>query len=149
MKQCFKCLQSKPLTEFYKHSQMADGYLNKCKDCAKKDVRQARLEDPEKVREYDRSRARLPHRVNARRQYSARYEAENPDRKVANTAVNNAVRQGRLKKQPCAFCSSDHEVEAHHHDYAKPLDITWLCRPCHRRFHALERMATYRKNEAA
>ena len=39
MKKCFKCGIIKPLHEFYKHSGMQDGHLNKCIICSKKDTK--------------------------------------------------------------------------------------------------------------
>lgn len=59
-KTCFKCNVDKPLTEYYKHKQMGDGYLGKCKDCAKLDVKAREntlLSDPEWV-EKEKTRAR-------------------------------------------------------------------------------------------
>lgn len=145
-KTCFKCDEVKPLGEFYKHSQMADGHLNKCKDCTCIDVRQHRLDNPEKVRAYDNARSKLPHRKALRDRINDRFPAE---KKRAHTAVARALRKGGMERRPCAFCGTTEPVEAHHHDYSKPLDVTWLCIACHRRFHALEGMATYNRGEAA
>lgn len=148
MKTCFKCGVSKDLGAFYKHSQMADGHLNKCIDCTKRDARTHRIVNAESVRERDRLRGRRPSRALDRAQRNERWGAAHPQKKAAHVAVNNAVRDGRLARLPCAFCGARDNLEAHHHDYAKPLDVTWLCRPCHRRFHALESMATYREDAA-
>lgn len=41
-----------------------------------------------------------------------------------------AIKTGKVKPQPCEVCG--HPVtEGHHHDYSKPLDVKWLCFPCH------------------
>lgn len=35
---CFKCSTLKDLSEYYKHKEMKDGHLNKCKSCTKLDA---------------------------------------------------------------------------------------------------------------
>lgn len=60
MKTCFKCQKSKPMSEYYKHAQMSDGYLNKCKECTKIDsnkLYKKKIENPE-FAELERIRAR-------------------------------------------------------------------------------------------
>lgn len=49
----------------------------------------------------------------------------------AATAVKDAVHRGDLRRMPCVRCGK-RKSEAHHDDYAKPLDVTWLCRFHHR-----------------
>lgn len=45
------------------------------------------------------------------------------------------IKQGKLIKESCEICKSDENVEAHHDDYDKPMDIRWLCRKHHREYH--------------
>lgn len=140
VKNCTKCGEEKALADFYRHGAMADGHLSSCKACVKAQVRNHRADNIERIREYDRARSSLPHRVAKRKEI---VKAQPPERTKARNAVSNAIRDGRLNKKPCAFCGHAQTVEAHHHDYSKPLDVTWLCKPCHRKFHGLERMTTY------
>lgn len=133
-KECKKCKGLKPLTDFYKHKQMADGHLNVCKECVKQQVRKHRREN-DSVREYDRRRY---HENTDRRKKTSesakRFRQNNPEKYKAQTMVGNALRDGKLHKQPCEICG-DINVHAHHHDYFKPLDVIWLCAKHHQRLH--------------
>lgn len=135
MKTCFKCLQSLPLEAFYKHSAMGDGRLGKCKECTKTDVKNHRLENLDRIRAYDKFRSSMPHRIQKQTERTKQYRQRFPERKAANNAVNNAVRDGRLKKLPCWVCGE--KALAHHPDYSRPLDVVWLCQPHHKQTHAL------------
>jgi ribosomal protein S27AE len=116
-KACFKCKVVKPLSEFYKHSRMADGHLNKCKDCAKDDVSKHRAQNIEKVRQYDRNRANRSERIKAGVELTRIWRAEDRRRGKAHSAVYRAVKNGKLVREPCCRCG-DEKTLAHHEDHA-------------------------------
>lgn len=134
MKTCFKCKETKPLSEFYKHSGMADGYLNKCKICAKKDSNNHRSNNLEKIRAYDRERGKNKERKLARTIVNKAWRNEDLRRSKAHNAVRNAIISGKLIKKHCERCGNQKSL-AHHEDYDKPLEVMWLCQPCHKQRH--------------
>lgn len=52
----------------------------------------------------------------------------------ARSYANAYQRRDKLERQPCKNCGEP-LAEKHHHDYSKPLDVEWLCQPCHRKMH--------------
>ena len=133
-KECFKCKTVKPLEEFYKHSRMADGHVNKCKECNKNDVTDNRNKNIEKFRAYDRERAKNPERIKIGAEITRVWRAEDRRRSMAHSAVARAIRNGSLFRLPCIRCGETQSV-AHHEDYDKPLEVMWLCQPCHKQRH--------------
>ena len=127
---CFKCGCEKTISEFYRHSQMKDGYLNKCKECTKADSTKHRWDNIEKIRKYDRERG-----SRQTQEYIKEYRHKYPKKVKATTMVNNAIRNGKLFKEQCDVCGTTENVEAHHEDYAKPLNVRWLCSAHHKQWH--------------
>ena len=134
-KHCRWCGETKPIDAFYKHPQMKEGRLNKCKECQKKSSTTNRLKNLERVREYDRKRAKLPHRWAAGAAQSRKARARNPNYQTAHNAVARAIKAGTLLRSQCQVCGRKTDVQAHHEDYEKPLDVMWLCPPCHHARH--------------
>lgn len=149
MKHCFKCGELKPLSGFYRHPEMADGYLGKCQECTIADVKATRLAKIDYYRRYDKLRAHMPHRRALAKRVQEEWRALNPKRRAAQVLLSKAVRDGRLIPEPCFVCGG--KAEAHHPDYDTPLAVVWLCPPHHKQAHAITRAtsATARLKEAA
>lgn len=130
MKKCFKCQEELPLSDFYKHKQMVDGHLGKCKACTAEDVRKNRLRNIDRFRDYDRKRGNRQ-----TKEYRDKRKARYPNKCKATSMVGNAIRDKRLFKEPCEVCGTEEALHAHHDDYLKPLNVRWLCAAHHRQWH--------------
>ena len=126
LKTCFKCKQEKPLGAFYRHKEMADGHLGKCKECARSDVTAHRNKHLDRIREYDRTR---PHRPG-----NGDWRKADPRRMACHNAVARAFKSGKLVKLPCFICGSEKSV-AHHPSYDLPLAVSFLCQVHHKECH--------------
>jgi len=127
MKVCTNCGLPKTPEDYYPMTP------NQCKECVRERVRENRLSKLEYYREYDIKRSKLSHRKDLNSSVVSNYRLSHPERYRAHTAVNNAVRDGRIHKPGyCTRCGrGDKVIHAHHHDYAKPLEVEWLCVVCH------------------
>lgn len=125
--------------------------LATCKECVKVRVRENRAENIDYYRSYDRMRyreddVRAAHCQAMGKASSPEKRAEkqrqrrraDPEKYQARNAVANALRDGKMvREHNCFFCGGDHRVQAHHHDYSRPLDVYWLCSGCHGKLHAI------------
>ncbi len=108
---------------------MAGGRVNKCKECNKKDVTDNRNKNIERFRAYDRRRG---NRQTA--EYHSKYREKFPNKCKAHSMVAYAISSKKLFSKNCEVCLSE-KTHAHHDDYLEPLNIRWLCPPCHKKWH--------------
>ena len=123
---CFKCGRELPLTEFYKHSRMADGHLNKCKDCTKKDVNARYLLKSADEEWLNKERARGREKFHRLGYKNASYH--NSIRKI------NPIEGTTAKRLRCRGYDTKGK-EAHHWNYNQPRSVFLLSRSAHRRLH--------------
>lgn len=146
---CRYCETEKAEGDFYKSSIRSDGKSGDCKECIRAKVKANRAAKADYYREYDQKRANLPHRVQARKEYAqtergqraqargnSAWRKRNPAIYQAHNMVNNALRDGKIVRPSCCeTCQRETELHGHHCDYNKPLDVMWLCDPCHKAWH--------------
>lgn len=120
---CTKCGIEKPLlTSFYPVTTARPGtYRRVCAACIRARSLRRRQVKLEAERARDRARTnRIPQRGDARRE--------------ARIALSTARKSGAIVPQPCEVCG-DTNVDGHHDDYTRPLDVRWLCRTHHAEHH--------------
>lgn len=164
-KKCTKCGTIKPLSEYHKNKMGKYGHKSCCMVCELERNRQYRINNPDKIKAHNKKyyhenkerererfrRYREEHKEREALRYQA-YRIENADRiKIrkenyykshpevvkAHSTIGNAIRLGKIKRQPCVVCKAT-PADGHHEDYSKPWDVIWLCKPHHSRLHTGE-----------
>jgi len=95
-------------------------------------MKQWQQDNKEKRSEYFKIARLNPERLKAERETEARMRLKHPEKYKARWLVNNAIRDGNLKRLPCKICGIE-PTHGHHTNYSKPLEVDWLCT-----FHHLE-----------
>lgn len=154
-KLCRTCGIEKPRGDFHVRQASVDGLAAKCRDC-QKEYDRARSHLPHRLAlrktpmdsvfycivpdnhpakadrmmaEYNRNPKRWQLRV-------GEWKSKNPKKRLAQGAVGNAIRDGKMTKDVlCQFCGTYGPLHGHHRDYDKPIDVQWLCVPCHKQWH--------------
>lgn len=148
---------TKETGEFYAHPKASDGKDSSCKQCRKEKLYANRLTKSEYYKEYDRNRPnraernirnseRTKDKYNSDPEYrdkilntKSSWTNRNPDKKKAQTTLNNAVRDCKIiKLSSCEHCgTTEKKIQGHHWSYAAEhrLDVIWLCTSCHGKEH--------------
>jgi len=138
---CTICGSLKSINDFYIAICNKDGHEKMCKECKKKKSKKHYIEvRPHKIakmRAYNEVYEKTEHGKKKHRERADRMIAKYPDKHKARTALTNAVRLGKVVKQNCQICNINENLEAHHFDYSKPLQVVWLCRYHHKVIHGV------------
>lgn len=137
MKRCGTCKEVLPPSAFNRCAARGDGLQNRCRSCQLEANRLSRQHHPDTyrakgVRQYQKEsqQGRRPSKNVTREQ------------KRAHDAVARALAREQIARPAtCSRCGDCRRLHAHHRDYGKPLDVNWLCAPCHAAVHREEAAA--------
>jgi len=129
-KKCYACDSVKKLEYFSLSTTRNSGRSSCCRECDAKKSRERRLNNEPKLNKPTEEQ-KEKWRANEK-EMRAKY----PEKYKARYLCKSAVKNGTLTKFPCDVCG-ELKVEAHHTDYSKPYDVTWLCKKHHGEAHRI------------
>lgn len=134
VKECSVCADRKPSDQFQVRAASHDGLTAACKSCLKKrDAKRYKKEKPYRANQH-RLYMETSAGKRAHSKAASRWRETNKTKRAAHVLLGNALRAGKIERRPCEMCGN-RRAHAHHEDYAKPLEVTWLCARHHREVH--------------
>ena len=162
---CTVCKKTLELSLFYTSKKSKTGVISACKKCTSKQVKDYRERNKEsfKIKGEIYRKSHLQEYALRNRKYyiknkakivatKKKYQEKNKEaislRRKINKAkdrrkhisvkrVLRAIEKGILvRPKNCNICDRLHpNIEGHHYDYDKSLEVVWLCKPCHNDVH--------------
>jgi hypothetical protein len=88
--------------------------------------------NPERVRELKRNYWNRRVQKGYKKVTKSNVRKTSPEAKEARIVVRAAVLRGDIiRPKACMKCGREVPLHAHHPDHSKPLEVIWLCPPCH------------------
>ncbi|KKL25847.1 hypothetical protein LCGC14_2401170 [marine sediment metagenome] len=137
-KVCRKCKVEHGRDNFYPNPGCRDGLGSYCRQChnalntdwKRRNKERINRQRREKYKPLPPEKAMVLYHIQMKRY---------PEKVNARHALQWAVRNGSVKKptrcQSCTLVVPRRGLHGHHADYSKPLDVKWLCPPCHAEEH--------------
>ena len=138
-KQCTKCKQIKPLSEFSKHHVTKDGYQYNCKTCFSKYHKE--YHQTEHGKEVNRKAVQRYYQTKKGKFAKKNFRFRHYEQYKAAIIITNAIRLGKLPRSDnfqCFYCLAQAEEYHHWHGYAPEyqLDVIPVCKKCHWHIHS-------------
>lgn len=110
---------------------------DKCAKCKQRIYMRAYYHRNAEKQRAQARKTRLRHLADARARDRARgFRPGDKTKERARRRVAQAIKSGRLVRLPCQICGVT-PAQAHHEDYALPLNVEWLCTRHHGERHQM------------
>lgn len=147
-KKCTKCHEILDIVYFSKSKSRYDGLNPWCKKCSCINSRNHYIRNKNKIlirhhkyniNNKDKILSQQKEYYNRNHKYIrerlSNYYYTHKNSCLIYTQVREAIKKNIINRDKCAICQSKNNLDAHHPDYSKPLEIIPLCRSCHSKLH--------------
>lgn len=114
------------------HRKASAKYRSKNIEYCRKKVKEWAIKNRERINYKQRLRRSTSTGLALFKKARKRYTDKYPEKIKAGNTLRYHVYYGNIiKPKICSVCFNKGRIEAHHEDYSKPLDVIWVCKPCH------------------